>query len=109
MGSDVRRLEDILACAEELEGYLKGTDPAAFLGDKLRQRAVERLITIIGEAAKQLDQSTRDSIDQPWQDIIRLRDKAIHAYRSLRPERLYDIAAVSVPPLAEAIRAYLDH
>jgi uncharacterized protein with HEPN domain len=103
---DERRLRDILECADELRGFLAGSTKASFLQDRLRRRAVERLLTIIGEAAKQLSPEARQAIDQPWREIIRLRDKGIHAYDSLSPETIYLIATESVPGLAAAIKAH---
>jgi uncharacterized protein with HEPN domain len=103
---DERRLQDIVDCAEELAGYLEGCDADAFLHDRMRQRAVERLLTVVGEAAKQLSDEARAAIPQPWREIIRFRDKGIHAYDSLSPERLYRIATESIPALERAIRAH---
>ncbi|HLE97265.1 MAG TPA: HepT-like ribonuclease domain-containing protein [Candidatus Thermoplasmatota archaeon] len=105
--SDERRLRDILDAADELATYLKGRDEDAFAEDRLRQRAVERLLTIIGEAAKNLGDGTRAAIDQPWREIIRFRDKGIHAYDSLTPRTLYRIATEAVPALARAITGHL--
>jgi uncharacterized protein with HEPN domain len=103
---DERRLQDILDCAGELSGYLDGCSLEEFLEDRMRQRAVERLLTVIGEAAKQLTDETRAAIPQPWREIIRFRDKGIHAYDSLSPERLYRIATESMPALETAVQAY---
>ena len=106
-GRDGRRLRDILECAAELADYLDGVDAAAFAGDRLRQRAVERLLTIIGEAAKQTSEETRAAIPQPWREIVRFRDKGIHAYDTLSPATLHRIATESVPALAAAIQRHL--
>jgi uncharacterized protein with HEPN domain len=105
---DRRRLEDILACADELAGFIAGKGLDRFLADRVLQRATERLLTVIGEAAKQLSPATRAAIDQPWREIIRLRDKGIHAYDSLSPATLHRIAGESVPDLRSAIRRFLD-
>lgn len=104
---DARRLRDIVACADELAAFLAGKGLEAFLADRVLQRATERLLTIIGEAAKQLRPETRDAIDQPWREIIRLRDKGIHAYDSLSPATLYRIATESVPGLRSAVARFL--
>ena len=104
---DERRLRDILAAAEELGDYLDGVTADGLAGDRLRQRAVERLLTIIGEAAKQTSPATRDRIAQPWREIIRFRDKGIHAYDALTPSTLHAIATTSVPELAAAVRGFL--
>lgn len=107
MAADGRRLRDILTAADELATYLHGHDEDGFVEDKLRQRAVERLLTIIGEAAKSLGEPTRKAIDQPWREIIRFRDRGIHAYDSLTPRTLYRIAIESVPSLRAAVEAHL--
>lgn len=107
MQPDERRLRDMLACAEELAGHLAGIDEAAFAHDLLRRRAVERLLMIVGEAAKNLSDATRSGIDQPWRQIIRFRDKGIHHYDSLSPVTVFHIATRSVPALAAAIRSHL--
>ncbi len=107
LSSDERRLRDIVACADELAGYLEGGDVAAFLEDKLLQRAVERLLTIVGEAAKQVQDTTRARIDQPWREIIRFRDKGMHAYDALSPTTLYRIATQSIPALRSAVARFL--
>lgn len=73
----------------------------------MRRRAVERLLTIIGEAAKNLSEETRQSIAQPWREIMRFRDRGIHAYDSLTPHRLLQIATKSLPPLRAAVAAHL--
>jgi len=101
--NDERRLEHIVAFAEELAEHLQGLHEDDFLEDRLLQRGVERLLTLIGEAAKNLSLETRARIDQPWREIIRLRDKGIHGYESLSPTVLYRIAMMAVPPLRNAV------
>lgn len=107
MSRDDRRLRDIIECADEVATYLDGIDLVEFLEDRMRRRAVERLLTIIGEAAKQLSDETRAAIDQPWREIVRFRDKGIHSYDSLTPETLYRIATESVPAIRDAIGSHL--
>lgn len=107
MTSDARRLRDIVDHASELALYLDGIDLDDFLENRLLQRATERLLTIVGEAAKTLTPATRDAIDQPWREIIRFRDKGIHGYDSLSPRTLYRIATESIPALREAVEAHL--
>jgi uncharacterized protein with HEPN domain len=108
LSHDARRLQDIMECADELADHLTPCDEERFLEDRLRQRATERLLTIIAEAAKQLGDETRGAIDQPWREIIRFRDKGVHHYDSLSPRMLYRIATESVPALRGAVAEYLD-
>jgi len=106
LSSDETRLRHIVECAEELAEYLQGQDEADFLENRLLRRAAERLLTIIGEAAKHLTPETRKQIPVPWQDIIRFRDKGIHGYDSLRPSTIFAIAKVAVPELQRAVERY---
>ena len=108
MERDERRLRDIVECADEVAVYIQGVDEDHFAADRLRQRAVERVLTIIGEAAKQLSDGARNAIPQPWREIIRFRDKGIHAYDSLSPSSLYAIATRAVPELRAAVARHLE-
>lgn len=107
MSRDIRYLHDIVAQADEMAHHLAGLSREEYVADLLRQRATERLLTMMGEAAKQLSAETRQAIPQPWREIIRLRDKGIHNYDSLSPGMTYDIATQSVPALRDAVRRYL--
>lgn len=102
-----RRLRDIVSHADELRDYLEGKRLEDYVADGVLQRATERLLTIVGEAAKQVDEQTRQAIAQPWREIIRFRDKGIHGYDALSPQTLYRIATVSVPALRAAVAAHL--
>lgn len=107
MNPDERRLRDILACGQELAAYLERLSEDDFAEDRLRRRAAERLLTIIGEAAKTLSDETRAAIPQPWREIIRFRDRGIHSYDSLTPRTLFRIAKRAVPALCDAIERHL--
>ncbi|MEK6975539.1 MAG: DUF86 domain-containing protein [Candidatus Thermoplasmatota archaeon] len=100
-------MHDILEIADELAGFLQGVDEAAFRKDRVLVRATERLLIILGEAAKQLSEGARSAIDQPWGKIIRFRDRGVHVYETLEPSTLFRVATQSAPALAAAIRAHL--
>ena len=55
--------------------------------------AVCRNITIIGEAARQLDEPFRKLHPEvPWYSIIGARNIVMHAYEYLRPELIREMA-----------------
>jgi uncharacterized protein with HEPN domain len=64
---DSAYLLDILQEATLLQQFTQGIDHETFNHDLLRQRAVERSITIIGEAARRLSDEFRSNHpDIPW-------------------------------------------
>jgi uncharacterized protein with HEPN domain len=72
--------------------------------------AVCRNLTIIGEAARNLDKSFHDAHPEvPWSSLIGARNVVMHAYASLRPELIQEMAERDVPALlAECIRMLAD-
>ncbi len=71
--SDDDRIEDILEAAGEAARIVaEGED--AFRADVVRQLAMERLLEIIGEAARAMSSEGRDRFrDVPWSDVVGLR------------------------------------
>jgi uncharacterized protein with HEPN domain len=62
--------------------------------------AVCRNITIIGEAARQLDESFhRAHPEIPWSGIIGARNIVMHAYEYVKPQLIREMAENDVPEL----------
>jgi uncharacterized protein with HEPN domain len=103
--SDDQRVQDILDSADQILDIVKdGRD--AWVNDRLRQLAVERLLEIIGESANALSDAFRTRYpDVPWSDIIGLRVVLAHHYHRVDPNQVWVIAANEVPHLAEHLRA----
>ena len=70
------------------------------------QRAVERTIELIGEAANQLGDE-RPPIDVPWDQIARLRIMLAHVYHKIDPRILHETATRDVPRLLRALEDHL--
>ena len=103
--SDRERLADIVAAAGEVAEIVRRGRPA-FDEDVALQRAPERCLEIIGEAAKSLSSETRESIvEVPWSDVIRLRDLLSHHYHRVEAGQVWTTSSVEVPKVVEAIRS----
>ena len=70
--------------------------------------AFERALFLVGEAAAALPSATRQAIDQPWHDIIGLRNVLAHQYEGLELALLVNHAKRHLPPLLAAVQEHLD-
>lgn len=102
--ADEQRVQDILeACTQLAEIVALGED--RFMVDALLQRAAERLLEIIGEAANVLTEEVRSLIDGvPWDQIRRLRIRLAHHYHRVDPAQVWEMAATECPRLVSALR-----
>ncbi len=102
--SDNLRILDIIEAAEEVAAILsEGED--AFKTNLVSQRAIERLLEIIGEAANQISEETKNSFtDVEWRDVSNLRILLAHHYFRVDIEQMWMIASTDVPNLAAQLR-----
>lgn len=91
-------LADLVRFCEEVAKHLEKVDIEDFQESITKQRAVERSLELIGEAATQLG-SARPRIDVPWDKIMRLRVLLAHAYHKVDLLMLYETATNDVPEL----------
>jgi len=76
--------------------------------DLLVHFAVISQIQIIGEAAKRLSNSFRDSHPSiPWQQIAGMRDVLFHSYDRVDLKRVWSVATTAVPDLTKCIKPLL--
>ena len=78
-------LLDMLLAAKDAQGFVAGTDEAAFPSSRLHQNAVIRSLEVIGEAAGKISPALRAAQpDIPWREIIGMRHRLIHGYDEVR-------------------------
>lgn len=76
---------------------------AAFAASRLIRDAVLRNLEVVGEAAKQLDDETRNGAPGvPWHRIAGLRDVLIHHYFGVDLDAVWRVVEVEVPVLLAA-------
>jgi uncharacterized protein with HEPN domain len=70
--------------------------------------AVVRGLEIIGEAASQVSEATRQACpDIPWPLIVGMRHRLIHAYFDVDLDRVWDTVMLDLPPLIMALERVL--
>ncbi len=106
--SDYNRLRHILAAAREAAGYVNGLPRQQFDEQRPLQHSVVRCIEIMGEAASRLSPELRDKNPSiPWQDMVGMRNRLIHAYYDLDLDLIWQTATQEIPELIPEIEALL--
>ncbi len=97
---DAAYLWDMLEAAREAFRFTEGVPFVAYTQDRMRQRAVERAVEIIGEAARHVSKPFREAhADIPWRLIIAQRNVLAHEYGDILQERIWRVATEHIPTL----------
>ncbi|MGE3076598.1 MAG: DUF86 domain-containing protein [Dehalococcoidia bacterium] len=105
---DASALLDIRHAARLIVSATERLDASEFLSDWLVSSAVERQLTIIGEAVKRLTQAFRESHDGvDWRGWAGLRDIVVHAYDAVEPQQIWQIVRDDLPALLAVIEPEL--
>lgn len=108
MRSDRLYLADMLDAIEAVERFTAGMDETDFLASELVQSAVLQKLSIIGEAAGRLDETTRTQAPEvPWKEIIGFRNIAVHAYFSVDWRIVFVTVTDDLPLLKRSVAARL--
>ncbi len=76
----------------------------SFDSDWTRQRATERLLEIIGEAANSISDDFKVSHPEvPWRHVVNLRHLLAHHYHRVDVDQIWTTALVSVPHLRDEL------
>jgi uncharacterized protein with HEPN domain len=91
-------LAHMLDAALEAQGYLKDKTHDDFEADRGLRRQLERMIEIIGEAARLVPQPMRDACPHiPWSNIIGMRNRIVHDYLNVDSRILWDTMTRAIP------------
>jgi uncharacterized protein with HEPN domain len=93
----------------QIEEFSRNLSSARELRDRSLERAgIERMLTIIGEAAKNLSPELKDEFPEvPWKATAGMRDKLIHHYFGVDPEAVWKTIQKDIPDLKEKIENIL--
>ena len=109
LDTDHNRLRHMIEAAREAAGYVEGLPREEFDSKRPLQHSVVRCIEIIGEAASRLSTELREANpDIPWQDMIAMRNRLIHAYFDLDLDLIWETARQELPGIIPRLEALLD-
>lgn len=104
MWRDDAFLLDMLLAARKVCVFTQEINWEQFHSDEIVQNAVMRQIQIIGEAARKVSsQCQKEHPEIPWQGIIGMRNRLIHEYFRIIPERVWDVVEKDIPELIRLI------
>lgn len=93
---------------DQLQTCLQGKTYEDYLAESLLQRGVERLLEILGEAARRIDrefQAQHPEIE--WADMIGLRNVIAHQYDDLDIAGIWEILQTKLTPLRQKLQTLL--
>ena len=94
------RLRHMLDAASEALSFTRGRSREDLNHDRLLVLGLVKAIEIIGEAAYQTSERTRTGFpDIPWEDIIGMRHRLVHAYFDINLDVLWQTVQRDLPPL----------
>lgn len=107
---DTIRLLHMLEAAHEAIEFVQGGTRVDLNGDRQLVLALVKAIEIIGEAAFQVSRDAQEQLPGiPWEDIIGMRHRLVHAYFDINLNILWRTVQDDLPPLiAELDRATQD-
>jgi uncharacterized protein with HEPN domain len=96
---------DMLLACEEVADFTADVDVSSLGRDTLRLRAVERSLSILGEAAKRVPSDVRQRHPAiPWRAVTGLRDVLVHDYFGIDLAVLEEVIRQEIPALIDALR-----
>ena len=108
MERDQVYLLDILEAARLAVSYVREVSKEAFLRDTQLQDSVIRRIEIIGEAARRISATTRETLpDVPWVEMIGMRDFMIHDYDDVDFLIVWETVQRDLPALITALEPFV--
>ena len=95
----------MLDAAQEAISFLGNLDAEEIAGNRLVSQAIVRSIEIVGEAASHVsDEFKVLHREVPWQQIIGMRNRIIHAYFDIDYELIVSTVKLDLPVLIEQLQ-----
>jgi len=102
-------LKDMLDRARFVVETLAGRSVEDLKSNRLLRSAIERELSIVGEALFQLHRINPQLAEkiENWNAIIRFRHVLVHGYTTLKMEMIWDVARDDLLPLIEQLEGLI--
>ncbi len=101
---DLIRLRHMLDAAREAIEFAGNSRRNDLDGDRKLTLALVKDVEIIGEAAYQVAEDARRILpDIPWDDIVGMRHRLVHAYFDINLDILWKTVQEDLPPLVQIL------
>ncbi len=106
---DLTRLRHMLDASLEAVSFLGDIDADGLAENRLVCQAVVRSLEILGEAASQISAAYRDAhTEVPWQMIIGMRNRIVHAYFDIDYEVVEKTVKQDLPALIPQLKKLIE-
>ncbi|MFO7633010.1 MAG: DUF86 domain-containing protein [Caldilinea sp.] len=104
---DLVRLQHMLDAAEEAVSFAQGQTRADLEQDRKLVLALVKAVEIIGEAAYRISPDVQEQMSEiPWDDIIGMRHRLVHAYFDINLDILWRTVQDDLPPLIAVLQQH---
>jgi len=101
---DIIRLQHMLDYARETNKFIIDRSRDDLNNDNILTFALMKGIEIIGEAAANISQETKEQLSQiDWFDIIGMRNRLVHVYFNIDLDIVWNTTENSLPELIEKL------
>lgn len=99
------RLQHMLEAAEKAVEFVKDSERGHLNKDEKLMLALVRLIEIVGEAAKNISEETKQKYQQiPWKEIAGTRNRLIHGYFNVDLDIIWQILKKDLPFIIQQLK-----
>ena len=106
--NDEIRARHMLDAAREAVAFAAGRSRKDLEADRMLVLAIVKCVEMIGEAAARVSEKTRvDHPDIPWQDIVGMRNRLIHAYFDINLDIVWSTITSDLPALIAGLEKML--
>jgi len=106
-------MQDLLRECENIVQFTAGVTQAEFLSNIMMQYSSIYALTVLGEASKQITDTLPDAADRfpliPFNRMYATRNRLIHGYASVEPERVWQIVEREIPALHTNVKTALEN